>query len=249
MNNTGSLIIELFVFSFAGLAIFLMMVSFVVFTVILYSQRQKAYLSERREREVRYKAELSQVQGEILEDIMKQVSSEIHDNLGQQAAVLKLQLHGIKKMRDADMADKALETLGGLISDMKSLSVSLNTEQLKKNTLPESVLFETARIHNTGLIGVKTEIEQDLMPMSPEVRIFLYRIVQELLQNALKHARATEISVRIHGNEQLVRIEVSDNGIGMEASRKAPGSTICASAANLSGQPCRLTLMQVRVQV
>ncbi len=207
MNNTGSLIIELFVFSFAGLAIFIMMISFVVFTVILYNQRQRAFISDRREREARFKAELSQVQGEILEDIMKQVSSEIHDNLGQQAAVLKLQLHGIKKMQDPAMADKALETLSGLISDMKSLSVSLNTEQLKKNTLPESVLFET-------------EIEQDLMPMSPDTRIFLYRIVQELLQNALKHARATEIDVRIHGNDQLVRIEVADNGIGMEASRK-----------------------------
>lgn len=220
MNDTGSLIIELFVFSFAGLAIFVMMISFVVFTVILYNQRQKAFISERREREARFKAELAQVQGEILEDIMKQVSSEIHDNLGQQAAVLKLQLHGIRKMQDPAMADKALETLSGLISDMKSLSVSLNTEQLRRNTLPESLLFEARRIHNTGLITVYTEVEQDIMPLSPDTRIFLYRIVQELLQNALKHARASEIHIRLHGNEQLIRIEVADNGIGMEASRK-----------------------------
>lgn len=207
------------------------MIIFVVFVLILYSRRQKQYLEETKRKEIEFKHELSTVQHEVLDNLMKQVYAEVHDNLGQQAAVLKLELHSIEKFKKPELALGAIETLNSLIEDMKALSVSLNPQVVKSKNLSESLLFEIKRLTKTGLFKVECNIE-DIDALPSDVTLILYRVAQELLQNILKHSKATELKVSLVDIGNVVHLEIEDNGIGIEASRRT--GVVSTGLSNLS---------------
>lgn|SRR5690606_38774475 len=217
--NSSQFNIELYIYLISSIGIFLLMMIFVVFVLILYSRRQKQYLEETKRKEMEFKHELSTVQHEVLDNLMKQVYAEIHDNLGQQAAVLKLELHSIEKFQKPELALGAIDTLNGLIEDMKALSVSLNPQVVKSKNLSESLLFEVKRLTKTGLFKVECNVE-DIDPLPTDVTLILYRVAQELLQNILKHSKATELKISLIENGNEVHLEIEDNGIGIEASKK-----------------------------
>ena len=207
-------------FLLASIGILSLLVIFIIIVIVQYARSQKQFIVEQARKEAEFKLELQHVQNEILENLMKQVYSEIHDNLGQQAAVLKLQLYGIEKHKNPEAASLAIDTLSKLIGDMKTLSVSFNPDVMKAKSICEAVRFELDRIEKTGLIEVQADIET-VGDINSDISLVLYRIAQELIQNILKHSHATKIYAQIKevGNE--VHFAFKDNGIGIEASRKA----------------------------
>lgn len=216
--DSKQFLIELYIYLFSSVGIFALMVVFVVMVLIMYSKRQKAFKEESERKAEEFKNELSKVQNEVIENLMKQVYAEIHDNLGQQAAVLKLQLHSIHKFNKPEMALGSIDTLNSLIDDMKALSVSLNPQVIKSGSLKKSLEFEIKRVSKTGLINVVSDINE-VHSLPDDVTLVLYRVSQELFQNILKHSKASEIQVFLSEDEDKITLEIRDNGIGIQASK------------------------------
>lgn len=217
--NDKQIQVELYVYLLSSIGIFALMIVFILMVLYLYSSRKKKYLEETLAKEEAFKAELNKVQHEILENLMKQVYAEIHDNLGQQAAVLKLELHSIDKFKKPELAINAIETLNALIEDMKALSVSLNPQVIKSASLKRALSFELKRLGRTGLFEIESNIEE-VHSLPEDVTLVLYRVSQELLQNILKHSKATQLKINLLEDNEGLILEIIDNGIGFEASKK-----------------------------
>ena len=163
----------------------------------------------------------------------KRISMELHDELGQSLAVLKLQIRVIQKDLGDDQQDlkercvELLLYLDGVIDDVRRLSRDLSPAILEDLGLQSALkyLIDGFSKHYT----VRQTFEAgDLDQLFPsEAQIIIYRIFQECLTNISKHTEATEVSVTIKGHNGLISLMIEDNGAGfdpaMVLARRAAG--------------------------
>jgi len=199
-----------------GFAFFFLLAGFLVYFVFMYREKQLIHIEEQKRLTAQYQQAVLESQMEIQEEVLQHVSSEIHDNLGQIASLLKIQLHTFPTPEDPVAQDKlndSKDLLGKLIKDLKSLSVSLNTDYVAELGLLEALKKEAERINKTGTVN--TQVYADDMPQLDHGKeVFLYRMAQEILNNMLKHAEATEIHIRLSYADHVLTAVFEDNGKG-----------------------------------
>jgi signal transduction histidine kinase len=114
-----------------------------------------------------------------------------------------------------DQYDHALGLLDSSIKELQLVAYNLLPETLFRNGLKEALSDFSEVVGTTGMkvnfafFGVEKRYDEKL-------EITTYRIVQELVINAMKHARASEISVQIVSEEERLSVTVQDNGTGMD---------------------------------
>ncbi|MBL0355550.1 MAG: hypothetical protein IPP72_01065 [Chitinophagaceae bacterium] len=143
----------------------------------------------------------------------------MHDNIGQILILAKLNLNTFPPLADPDAETKVNDTrqlVGKAINDLRDLSKSLHGEKIAELGLPESVSNELKILQNTGLYQTSLEVTGSKYRLSPQKEMVLFRIIQESLHNALKHARAKKITVKLLYEPSLFRLTVSDDGAGFE---------------------------------
>jgi PAS domain S-box-containing protein len=177
----------------------------------------------------------------------KRISMELHDELGQSLAVLKLQIRAIERaLRDNQQDLKAesrelLHYLDGVIDDVRRLSRDLSPAILEDLGLQSALkyLIDGVSKHYTvsHVFGV-----EDLDQLFPsEAQIMIYRIFQECLTNISKHAGATEVSIAVKEKDGLISLVFEDNGAGFDPSQ--------ASARRASGRGLGLAALDERARM
>ena len=161
----------------------------------------------------------------------KRIAAELHDSLGQNLLVIKNYAlmalntgNGENPMREhvAEISDAA--TLS--IEEVRQIAHNLRPYQLERLGLTNTLQIMLRQIANASDIGFKVEIDSIDGLLSKDDEISFYRIVQEALNNILKHSRASEASVHIKLVGDEIRMTISDNGQGFEmvdfGGREAP---------------------------
>ena len=152
----------------------------------------------------------------------KRISMELHDELGQSLAVLKLQIRAIERGLGADQEDlregcmELLLYLDGVIDDVRRLSRDLSPSILEDLGLQSALKFlinEFSRHYNVCQAFEVEDLDQ-LFPA--EAQIIIYRIFQECLTNISKHAGATEVSIAVNEHNDLISLTIEDNGAGFD---------------------------------
>jgi PAS domain S-box-containing protein len=152
----------------------------------------------------------------------QRISLEIHDELGQNLAVLKLQLNALAgRLRKDQSALKnelkqMLSFIDNIIEAMRRISRDLSPaiiQDLKLCRSLEWMLHDFSK--HTGIDVSKKMIDIDAMFNSRE-QIIIYRIFQEALNNIRKHARAQHVSVTVNRDDENVCIAIEDNGQGFD---------------------------------
>ena len=195
------------------------LVFFILFFYLLVIQlyrRRMQYQREVHELTMRYEKTLLQSQLEIQEQTFRNISQEIHDNIGQVLSLAKLNLNTLQPSLHSEKITVTEELLGKAIADLRDISKSLNTEKIGESGLAKAIQMELdiiGRITNLKYFFNGENFESHL---SKEVSTIIFRIVQELLNNIVKHAQASEIIVTLTSNHQHTTIEISDNGKGFE---------------------------------
>jgi signal transduction histidine kinase len=100
---------------------------------------------------------------------------------------------------------------------VRALSKSLNKEWLGQFNLLENLRAEAERINTARTIEIQVRSTSEYLPLKPEPQVVLFRILQELLQNSIKHANASQVQVEIESGEDAIHVVVKDNGKGMDA--------------------------------
>lgn len=160
--------------------------------------------------------EILKTQLETQEATFHLISEELHDNVGQLLSTTKM-LIGITErslQNTPDSLRTASETLSKAIQDIRSLSKSLSNEWLHQFNIIENLQAELERLKAAKQIEVSFHSNIHTMPLEPQEQVMLFRVMQEALQNSIKHANASEIKVSIEVHSSKIYLCLSDNGLG-----------------------------------
>ncbi len=157
----------------------------------------------------------SMVQGK--EDERKRLAQELHNHFGSLLATIKVNLNGID-----DLNSPYHQTVSSLVdqacTDIRSMSHQLNMGVSEDFGLVPALKELTQQLHHPGELAVEFKASICDNQLDSKCEIVIYRIVQELVSNVLKHANASQLSVLLtcFEEEQLINILVHDNGKGFD---------------------------------
>jgi signal transduction histidine kinase len=198
-------------------SILLLITLFIVMLVMAYLKRDLKHLKEKETMEADFEKQLLRSQLETQEETLNQLSTEIHDNVGQLLNSTKL-LIGVTQRSLSESPDTlrmADETLGKAIQELRSLSKSLNREWLQQFNFIENLEGEINRVNAAKSLEIQL-FRPAGISLKAEAQIILFRIVQEILQNSMKHAQAKNIEINIKENDEMLSIHITDDGIGFD---------------------------------
>lgn len=204
-------------FIVVGTLIILFFVLFFYLFMIQLHTRRTLHQKEIFDMKAEYAQTIFKAQLEIQEQTFKNISQEIHDNIGQVLSLAKLNLNVIPQNEATEKIGLTEELLTKAISDLRDLSKSLSAEKIADTGLAVAFAQEMAIIEKVAK-NIHTQFTYNDEPVliSREEIIITFRIIQELLQNIIKHARATEIKLQLLGSEKETIILLEDNGIGFD---------------------------------
>src|SRR6185437_6171970 len=193
--------ISVYVVILISIALALLLVGFIVTTLFLYQRRQHRQEQQLARMKDEYQQELLRSQLEIQESTFKTIAMELHDNIGQVLSVVKLSLSvlPIDKEHPAwESIQNSRQMLNKVIYDMGNLTKSLHTDRIAQIGLVEAMRFDLESLRRTGLLDVEFHVEGEEYRLEDQRSIFLYRMFQEMLNNILKHSKATRVNIAIN---------------------------------------------------
>lgn len=211
-----------FIVAIGGI-IALLLVGFIVTILFLYQRRQHKQEKEIAHIKEKYDQELLRSQLEIQENTLKQIAQELHDNIGLQLSLLKFSLIQIPIEKTHPAYENILgcrQVINTAAEDIRMLSKKLHTDRIAHVGLLESIQFELENIRKTGLnIEYESTVHRNFF--SDQTAIFIYRMFQEIFNNILKHAKATQVNVHVFCTEDNTFVlQIEDNGVGFKLSDK-----------------------------
>jgi signal transduction histidine kinase len=146
------------------------------------------------------------------------IARELHDDISQQVALLSIDLEGLRNGGRADgdrLAGEAFTRVQGIARSVHDLSHSLHPSKLRLIGLVAALAGLQRELSTSG---VTISFTHDDVPaaLPPDVKLCVFRVVQEALQNALKYSRAREVSVHLAGEPQRLALTIVDNGVGFD---------------------------------
>ncbi|MEQ6168383.1 ATP-binding protein [Ekhidna sp. MALMAid0563] len=184
----------------------------VVFFVLLYRRKVLENKLEMQSVKTKHQEEMLSATLKSQEEERNRLGTELHDGVGAMLSSIKLNLQVVNKNNDLGQLKPALGHLDETITQVRNISHQMMPIILKKYGVKRAIedLFEKTSNSSLNLSITQWE-EPDL---DGEHALMLYRIVQELVNNSLKHAEATFIELSIKKEGVKTIISYSDNGNG-----------------------------------
>jgi two-component system NarL family sensor kinase len=164
-----------------------------------------------------FETQLLKAQLELQEQTLQNISQEIHDNIGQALTFAKLNINTIDLYKTEETQSKLAASrnlINKAIQDLRNLSRTSNIDFIHEAGLVASIKCQLLFLEKTGLYTTFFNASDDYYDTEPDTEIVLFRVVQELLNNIVKHAEATAIEVNIDYRQDALVIAVNDNGKG-----------------------------------
>ncbi len=171
-------------------------------------------------KQIQHQRQLTQASIDGQEKERKEIGKELHDNIGQQLTTIKLFLDIAKTTGDDptnEMVNMALKGISDVINEIRAMSRSLVPSTLKDLGLIESIdeLVESfTRTQKINISFVRSGFNEELLHENQKLALF--RIIQEQLNNIVKHATAKHATIKLGSQDDLITLEVSDDGKGFD---------------------------------
>jgi signal transduction histidine kinase len=189
------------------------------------SDEQRA-VAEDAERQMRL---LSQRLVATQEDERKNLSRELHDHVAQMLTALRMELGRIERSRqsgDARIAtavQEARRLIDQMFRTVRDLALGLRPSMLDDLGLQPALEWLVRDFTHRSGVDVELQVDGDLETLPDRYRTCMYRTIQEALTNAIRHARARAIRVRVNGDRDRLHVSVSDDGIGFDPAGRRDG--------------------------
>lgn len=220
-SNEGYLLI-----SITTIVLLAFVISFLIIMMV-YRKRKLEHAKEVETMNEKFTKELLNTQLEIQQQTMQHIGREIHDNVGQKLTLAALYMQQLDAENKSELNQKKITAVNSIINeslhDLRSLSKNLTDTSSLQNDLYELIGNECASINAVGSCIVELESNTKQLQASYAVKNFVLRILQEFLQNSLKHSGCTEIKVKLQKEEQGLMIKVFDNGKGFSSTGSSSG--------------------------
>lgn len=215
-TNTGEITIAILT---SSLFVLMLVIAFLLLFKN-YLKNKKKLLSENELMKAHFSQELLRTQLEIQEQTLKNISQEIHDNIGQTLSLAKLNLSTIdlEKKEGAELKiSNSKDLVSKAIIDLRSLSKTLHTDSILSAGLLKAIQFELEQIDKAGIFHTELLHNGPGIKNDPKKELIIFRIVQEALNNIIKHSGATLIKIHIENIPGYLILNIEDNGCGFEA--------------------------------
>jgi signal transduction histidine kinase len=183
-------------------------------------ERLNAELAEANRKLSEYAA---QVQELSIANERNRLAREIHDSLGHYLTIINVQLEAASQAftQDPQKAVAAMRKAQALaqdgLNDIRRSVANMRSAPLDKQPLPEAIEALAIELQSSGIV-TQFRVEGDLLDLSPQVELTLYRAAQEALNNIRKHAHASRADVILAATSDCLRLAISDNGVGSKRS-------------------------------
>jgi two-component system, NarL family, sensor histidine kinase UhpB len=159
------------------------------------------------------------VEIESQEKQRNQIGSELHDNVNQILAAANMHLSLIKKGDEArtfEFVNESKNLIKKAVDEIRKLTHNIDTSHLEDMQLSEALKVLISDINALSVIDIKLNHSIDSIIIPSPVALTVYRIIQEQLNNILKHAEATEVRIQLHAIHDLLKLDIADNGKGAD---------------------------------
>jgi len=159
------------------------------------------------------------------EEERKRIAGEMHDSIGQEILLVnhRAQLLLMKQNIDSDTSahlNEIINSSSGLLNLVREISFNLRPVHIERVGLTETIASAVQRVKDTTGINFNCEIENIDNLFLPEPGINLFRIIQEGINNIVKHSKAENASVKIQVKDNIVALEITDDGKGFNVKAK-----------------------------
>ncbi|MFY8109623.1 MAG: tetratricopeptide repeat-containing sensor histidine kinase [Bacteroidia bacterium] len=199
---------------FVGI-LFISLIFYLIYSNYKIKQKQKLNETLLAQEQIRAKAVLEAEEKERL-----RIARDLHDGLGQRLSAAKLNISGLHQTIQTDndkqelFLTNAIQLLDESVKDVRSISHNLLANGLIKSGLVSAVREFINQINSTNSLRINIEtvgLEDRLNPIQENV---LYRVLQEVVNNIIKHAQANEVNIQFIRHENELNLLIEDNGIG-----------------------------------
>lgn len=203
-----------------GIIIFIAFAAFLIgYSIFRRKQiEQKALLVAEQ---IKQRELLTQAIIEAEEAERKRIASDLHDGVGQLFSAVKMNLGGllnrveIAKEEDQFLAEKTMALVDESCKEVRVISHKMMPNFLLKSGIASDIKSFIEKIdENTLKISFESYGFKEQLEFNEE--IILYRVIQELINNVIKHAKANELEIVLHKTNQNIQVKIIDNGIGFD---------------------------------
>lgn len=227
--------------------VILLLIAGIILSFLLSARKQAKQQLELAQAKLEYEKEIRQVETEVREEVLGHVGRELHDDIGQQLVAAHIEIQN-QKINHPDLVT-SYQSLENYIShasqQLRLLSRTHNADFLQHNGLWESIRLEVERLRGLKRFAeIKWQMPEQRPDLDKNQELMVFRIFQEIVQNALKHSKAKCFSIEVISVVPFSMC-ISDDGKGFDvqtmlASSKASGLRNITKRAQLTGINCEI---------
>ena len=182
-----------------------------------YNLKSLALQTKFEEFKSRQEKLLLETELEIQEQTFQFISKEIHDNVTQGLSLAKLNLNIVdwaNLIETKKLIHKSKELIAKALSDLNHLSKSLDSDLIESYGLIHAVKFEIERWQRLSKNDITLYIEGEIKFLPTNSELFIFRIIQESINNIIKYANAENTMIKLIYQHEEIQIQIIDDGIG-----------------------------------
>jgi signal transduction histidine kinase len=188
---------------------------------LYHNNKQQRKLQEKQIQLLKSEQEIAglraMMQGEETE--RSRIARELHDGLGGSLTAVKMTFRSVERnfpfLGDTAFSD-AMRMLQNMSEELRETAHNLMPENILHQQLPESVARYCEQIRNGEELSIEVQAFGNFDGLDDHLVLALYRMIQELIHNTVRHASATHAIVQISRHEHLLSVAVEDNGRGFD---------------------------------
>lgn len=213
---------EIFIQFLSSIILAILLVGTIVSIVLIYQKKKIKQKEELINLKLRHEKELIQTQLDIQEELLSNVSMEIHDNVGQVMMLAKVNTTLLQKLPLDQEGEEIVQETKLLITqaleDLTELSRAMHSDRILQMGAIKAIYKEFEMMAKKGLFEFEYISDLDInspFNLSKQSQLTIYRTFQEISKNIIKHSKATRVTLDLRFINETIIIEIQDNGIGV----------------------------------
>jgi len=209
-----------------------LLVGFIAFISFLYMKRQTEALKKIEEAGIQLSEAKNQQENVLLKarldaqkDIVQHIAMEVHDQIGQQISFALFNLHTMETVDAAHREKKeaSIHSLESVMVAVRDISRILTNDLVLAGGLESAIQQLVDQVGQSCIPDIRFIQEGEYLYPGEKTEIFLYRIVQESINNILRHAEANRVRIHLSFTSLHIHLSIQDNGKGFDP-RQLPSS-------------------------
>ncbi|MCF2500982.1 MULTISPECIES: sensor histidine kinase [Dyadobacter] len=249
MQNSEELKWALLIASLAMLTMAFCMISFVMY----YQKRRFEEEKKISDIEKNYNRLLLDTALNSEETERRRIAQDLHDDIGTMLSLTKLSLNQLSKLvansgneKEDQIMKKSQSLVEETILHVRRITRDLVPTTLERFGLMEAIEEFIHKLEEDNNLAITFQANTDDFPrQGQKLELTLYRIMQELVNNAIKHASCSKIDIRLEINDQMIGLKVTDNGVGFDPEKIKENNL---AGLGLLGIESRLAIVNGTVQ-